>query len=134
MNQANWIHRRIRPYLGAAQPVHQNIDAYMYHRWLAGHGSRFVQYYKPKKHRICRKKNDFIFGKGSSNRKREYRKAKYSIDGKTYSSCFVASVIAEHFEVKNQIIIAKVKSMWEELYRNFQQINKLQIDEDFISI
>lgn len=75
-----------------------------------------------------------FLGKGQVTGKREYRKAQYSIDGKTYSSSFLASVIAEHFEVKNQIIIGTVKSMWEELYRNFQEINKLQMDGDFISI
>ncbi len=72
-----------------------------------------------------------FLGTGQTNDKREYRKAAYSIDGKTYSSTFVASVIAENFNIPNQVIIGTAKSMWEELYRYYIEKNNLTIDEDF---
>jgi CRISPR-associated Csx2 family protein len=72
-----------------------------------------------------------FLGTGAVDDKRQYRTAKYAIDEKQYESSFVASVIAEHFDVPNQIIIGTAKSMWEELYRYYSEKNSAGLDEDF---
>lgn len=72
-----------------------------------------------------------FLGTGPTNEKREYRKATYTIDEKQYHSTFVASVIGQHFEISNQIIIGTVKSMWEELYRYYSEKNNKEINDDY---
>jgi CRISPR-associated Csx2 family protein len=72
-----------------------------------------------------------FLGTGPTNERREYRKATYSIDGKNYQSAFVASVIGQHYEIANHIIIGTVKSMWEELYRYYSEKNNIEIDDNY---
>lgn len=62
---------------------------------------------------------------------REYRKTSYSIDGTIYESPFVASVIAEHYQIPNRIIIGTAKSMWDEIYRYYCDKNGINLDEDY---
>jgi CRISPR-associated Csx2 family protein len=73
-----------------------------------------------------------FLGTGSA-RERQYRKAKYSIDGKVLDRevPFVSSLISEHFQVDKQLIIGTTKSMWEELYRYTCEQKYLELDEDF---
>lgn len=72
-----------------------------------------------------------FLGSGPTNEKREYRKATYTIDEKHYQSTFVASVIGQHFQISNQIIIGTVKSMWEELYRYYSEKSNIEIDDNY---
>lgn len=63
---------------------------------------------------------------------REYRTAKYSIEGKfAGESSFVTSVLMDHFAIDNLILIGTVKSMWEEAYRYFCEKNNRPIDVDY---
>lgn len=62
---------------------------------------------------------------------REYRKAKYKIDGRSYESSFVSSALYQHLDLDSIIFIGTVKSMWEEVYRFFCQQNKIDLDEDY---
>lgn len=73
-----------------------------------------------------------FLGTGSA-RERQYRKAKYSIEGKVLERevPFVSSLISEHFKVDKQLIIGTAKSMWEELYRYTCEQKNLDLDEDF---
>ena len=71
------------------------------------------------------------FSANHSNGIKEYRKAKYSIDGKQYESSFVSSVICRHLNIKTQVIIGTVRSMWEELYHYYCVNKGIEINEDY---
>ena len=61
---------------------------------------------------------------------REYRTAKYQIDGKEYQDSFVASALYKHLELDGIIFIGTVKSIWEEIYRFFyEQFNARSLEE-----
>jgi len=62
---------------------------------------------------------------------REYRKAKYAIDGKMAGeSPFVSSVLMDYYQYDGLILIGTVKSMWEEVYRYFSKKNNIDFNED----
>ncbi len=62
---------------------------------------------------------------------REYRKAKYSIDGKVVGeSSFVSSVLMDHFQFDHLILIGTCKSMWEAVYEYYCDKNGKQFKMD----
>lgn len=63
---------------------------------------------------------------------REYRKAKYSIDGVNLGeSTFVASILYDYLNIDSLILIGTSKSMWEEVYNYFSFKNNIPINEDY---
>ncbi len=62
-------------------------------------------------------------GTGSKVQNRQYQKATYKIDGKDYEKSFISSVLKEHFQMNHIIFIGTVKSMWEEVYRYFKNLD-----------
>lgn len=67
---------------------------------------------------------------GSSFRK--YKLAKYRFDDDTeYNSSFVAEALYNRFNVDRIILIGTVKSMWEEVYMAFSDLNHKEIDEGY---
>lgn len=74
-------------------------------------------------------------GTGSLNKDnssaREYRKVNYQIDGKNYERSFVSSVLKEHFEIDHIIFIGTVKSMWEEVYRYYNEEKTSEFDMEY---
>lgn len=62
---------------------------------------------------------------------RQYRTAKYKIEDEFYTSSFIASVLKDHLDIDEFIIIGTVKSMWEAVYDNFCQDKKIETDEDY---
>lgn len=62
---------------------------------------------------------------------REYRKAKYSINGEIVGeSSFVSSVLMDYFEFDHIILIGTVKSMWEAVYEYYCKKNNKEFDLD----
>lgn len=76
-----------------------------------------------------------FLGTGPSSQKdgfslRNYRKAKYSVDGKIIGeSTFISSVLMEYYEFDNLFLIGTCKSMWEEAYLNQCEKQGIEIDE-----
>lgn len=63
---------------------------------------------------------------------RNYRKAKYSMDGEFVGeSPFVSSVLYDKLNVDSVIIIGTSKSMWEEVYNYYCEKNNCSFDEDY---
>lgn len=62
--------------------------------------------------------------------KREYKSAKYLIDGKEYQTPFVSAALSDHLNVEKRIILGTAKSMWEEFYRYFAGKEEC-FEEDF---
>ena len=54
---------------------------------------------------------------------REYRKAKYRIDGEIFESSFLSEVLSKKKKYDKIFILGTVKSMWEEYYRVLTQMN-----------
>lgn len=75
-----------------------------------------------------------FLGTGLSSQKggtplRNYRSAKYSINGKMVGeSSFVSSVLMEHFQFDNLILIGTCKSMWEAVYEFYCEKQEKDID------
>lgn len=62
---------------------------------------------------------------------REYRKAKYSVDGEVVGeSSFVFSVLMDYYKFDNIILIGTVKSMWEAVYHYYCEKNNVEFDYD----
>lgn len=62
---------------------------------------------------------------------REYRKAKYSIDGQVVGeSSFVFSVLMDYYQFDSIILIGTVKSMWEAVYHYYCDKNGVEFDWD----
>ncbi len=67
--------------------------------------------------------------KSDGTKIREYRKAKYSIDGKVIGeSSFVSSILMDHFQFDNLILIGTVKSMWEAVYHYYCEKNNVEFN------
>ncbi|CDM96288.1 MAG: TIGR02221 family CRISPR-associated protein [Limnospira sp. PMC 1291.21] len=62
---------------------------------------------------------------------RQYKTAKYEIDGKYYESSFIASVLYQHLKIDEVILIGTVKSMWEAVYEQFCQDRNIEIDFEY---
>jgi CRISPR-associated Csx2 family protein len=63
---------------------------------------------------------------------REYRKAKYSIEGDILGeSPFVSSILYDYLGIDSLILIGTAKSMWEEVYRYYSEKNNIPFNEDF---
>lgn len=63
---------------------------------------------------------------------REYRSAKYSMEGHSIGeSSFVASILYDHLQIDTLLLIGTAKSMWEEVYKHFSNKNSLPFDEDY---
>ena len=60
--------------------------------------------------------------------KREYEKAKYEIDGQLYEETFVTKALDTHYNIDKVFYIGTLKSMWEEVYRSYRDVENL--DED----
>src|SRR5699024_8430180 len=61
---------------------------------------------------------------------REYRRAKYSVDGKLVGeSSFVSSVLMDYYQFDGLYLVGTCKSMWEEVYRYFCENNKKDFEE-----
>jgi CRISPR-associated Csx2 family protein len=68
----------------------------------------------------------------TTNFERSYRGTTYKIDGKDYpNGRFVASVLYQHFNLDGIILIGTVKSMWEEVYRYYSEINGIEKNDDY---
>jgi CRISPR-associated Csx2 family protein len=68
----------------------------------------------------------------NNNFERNYRGTTYRIENKDYpNSHFVASVLYKHFNLDGIIFIGTVKSMWEEVYRYYSEINGLEKNDDY---
>ncbi len=52
---------------------------------------------------------------------REYRKTNYKIDEKVYERSFVSSALKDHLGIDHILFIGTVKSMWEEVYRFYNE-------------
>ncbi|MDX1957340.1 MAG: TIGR02221 family CRISPR-associated protein [Leptospiraceae bacterium] len=62
--------------------------------------------------------------KSDNSSSREYKTAKYKIDEMEYERSFVSSVLKEHLQIDHIIFIGTVKSMWEEVYRFYNEDKK----------
>src|SRR5699024_3090530 len=78
-------------------------------------------------------------GTGALNKKgtkstREYRTAKYSINGKFVGeSSFVTSILVDNFQIDQLILVGTAKSMWEEVYGYFCKKNGIDTDLEYYS-
>ena len=60
----------------------------------------------------------------NGNLVRQYNKATYKIsDGKQYNASFISAVLKEHYQIDHIIFIGTVKSMWEEVYRHYKNLD-----------
>lgn len=69
--------------------------------------------------------------------KREYRKATYKFvnSDKSYNTSFVAAVLAEHLSIDKIFMIGTNKSMWEEVYRYFGEVDNCpQLEEGYFQL
>lgn len=61
---------------------------------------------------------------------REYYSAKYNINGHTYETPFVAAALTDYYNVDRVYMIGTVHSMWEEVYRYYNDKKSQDIDEE----
>ncbi|MCD6653557.1 MAG: TIGR02221 family CRISPR-associated protein [Sulfurovum sp.] len=60
-----------------------------------------------------------------------YKKAKYSIDNKTYETSFIADALHKHFDIEKIFIIGTKKSIWDEAYTIFGGNDHQYLEELF---
>lgn len=65
-----------------------------------------------------------------ANAKREYRKANYLIEDKTYEEPFIGVALTKHYKIDRNIIIGTSKSLWEEYYKVYAEYLNKEYDED----
>jgi len=69
---------------------------------------------------------------GAGRKNREYERATYRFpdNGKTYRTPFISAALCEHLKVDKIFMLGTNRSMWEEVYRYFGEIEKNQERED----
>lgn len=76
-----------------------------------------------------------FIGTGPLNNKnsslREYNSAKYKFDGKELETTFVSSALMQFLDCKTVFLFGTMKSMWEEVYRYFAEVNNFELDYDY---
>jgi len=73
-----------------------------------------------------------VGGQFQNQNQREYRETCYRIDDTEYpKSRFVASVLYQHLKLDGIVFIGTVKSMWEEVYRFFCEVNHQPFEEEY---
>jgi DNA gyrase/topoisomerase IV subunit A len=65
-----------------------------------------------------------------ANAKREYKKANYLIEDKTYEEPFIGVALTKHYKIDRNIIIGTSKSLWEEYYKVYAEYLNKEYDED----
>lgn len=80
-----------------------------------------------------------FLGTGGLNEKNlsvgRYKTAEYEIDGKRYISSFVSQALTSHFDIKTQILIGTMKSMWDEVYKTYALDSFIESEyEDLIDL
>ncbi len=63
--------------------------------------------------------------------KHEYRPAQYQFGEHKEETTFVSIAMKKFLAVDKIFLLGTIKSMWEEVYRTFQEYNKQSIDEDY---
>lgn len=60
--------------------------------------------------------------------RRQYRKATYVIEGKEYTTQFIAEALIKHFQIDRVFMVGTAKSMWEQVYYSFTDNDR---DDDY---
>jgi len=65
------------------------------------------------------------------NSQREYKSAKYRFEERELKTTFVSSALMQFLDCNTVFLFGTMKSMWEEVYRYFSEINECPLDEDY---
>lgn len=60
--------------------------------------------------------------------RRQYRKATYVLEGKEYTTEFIAEALIKHFQIDRVFMVGTARSMWEQVYYSFTGNDR---DEDY---
>ncbi len=72
---------------------------------------------------------------GTSNKKREYRKAIYHFsDGYEEETSFIANALSSYYNIDKIILIGTVKSMWEEVYNTFGKDKETFSEDKYLEL